>query len=168
MPIPVSFQQIVDFLKICFLGDKRRRRKSWRDKRPRVCFTWRPPLTASALLAPSFSQRNTKTAEPELSTTHRKYFWYSNCGLNIEQTYYQRYVLCICVLRRPEVNIHRDISRLLSWVISLNVSDNESDKKISELLVVKYHLNDDIVVYVLRIEYILVITEFILRQYGFV
>lgn len=98
-----------------FLGDKRRRRKSWRDKRPRVCFTWRPPLTASALLAPSSSQRKTKTAEPEISTTHRKYFWHSNIGLGKEQTYHQRDVLFICVLRRPEVNIHRDISRLLSW-----------------------------------------------------
>lgn len=105
------------FKAMFFLGDKRRRRKSWRDKRPRVCFTWRPPLTASALLAPSSSQRKTKTAEPEISTTHRKYlyFWHSNIGLGKEQTYHQRDVLFICVLRRPEVNIHRDISRLLSW-----------------------------------------------------
>lgn len=97
------------FKAMFFLGDKRRRRKSWRDKRPRVCFTWRPPLTASALLAPSSSQRKTKTAEPEISTTHRKYFWHSNIGLGKEQTYHQRDVLFICVLRRPEVNIHRDI-----------------------------------------------------------
>lgn len=41
--------------------------------------------------------------------------WHSNIGLGKEQTYHQRDVLFICVLRRPEVNIHRDIWRLLSW-----------------------------------------------------
>lgn len=149
-----------------FLGDKRRRRKSWRDKRPCVCFTWRPPLTASALLAPSSSQRKTKTAEPEISTTHRKYFWHSNIGLGKEQTYHQRDVLFICVLRRPEVNIHRDISRLLSWGFITKRLWQRVWKKIFEFFIVKYHSNDEIVVYVLRIQYILVLTEFILRQYS--
>lgn len=61
----------------------------------------------------------------------------------------------ICGLRWPEVNTHRDIWRLLSWVWSLHVSDNKPDKKIFELLLVRYHLNDEIVVNVLRIQYIL-------------
>lgn len=162
----IIFLKFVDVLKICFLGDKRRRRKSWRDKRPRVCFTWRPPLTASALLAPSSFQRKTRTAEPEISTTHRKYFWYSNIGLGIEQTYHQRDVLFICVLRRPEVNIHRHIWRFLSWGLITKRLWQRVWKKIFEFFKVKYHSNDEIVVYVLRIQYIVVLTEFILRQYS--